>query len=110
MRRPAMLLFVACVISVSVRAEPTRVPQWLMNEPMSLFDWGLYQTEKKQDSFKTLSHIFTIRYVGGSAAYDWDADRIRLRFSFQGEGTSEECSENLKRAKTAMLDFPSGDS
>jgi hypothetical protein len=85
-------------------AEPSRVPRWLMSEPMSVFDWGIYQTDRKFESFKEYK-IFSVHYMGGSAQYDWEADRIKLQVMFQANGTDAECSENLKKAKGAFLNF-----
>jgi hypothetical protein len=85
-------------------AEPSRVPLWLINEPMSLFDWGIYQTDKKLESFKEYK-IFSVHYMGGFAQYDWEANRIKLQVMFQGNGTDTECNDNLKKAKGAFLNF-----
>ena len=86
-------------------AEPTKTTSWLMAEPMSLFDWGIYKTDKKLADLKTASSMFTAQFFSGSAEYDWDANRIRLRVLLHGKGTDAECLENLKVAKGAFLDF-----
>ena len=95
---------IVALLPVLAWAEPSRVPRWLMSEPMSLFDWGIYQTDKKFESFKDYK-IFSVHYMGGSARYDWDADRIKLQVMFQATGADAECSDNLKKAKGAFLNF-----
>lgn len=72
---------------------------------MSLFDWGLYNTERKLADLKIADNAFTAKYFFSSAAYDWDADRLRLQIGFIGKGTEAECAENIKRAKGAFLNF-----
>ena len=99
------LVILAMAFHLTAQAEPTRVTRWLMNEPMSMFDWGIYSTEKKMAELKITDSIFTVKYFTSSALYDWDADRIRLRITFTGKGTDAECTENLKRAKGAFLNF-----
>lgn len=100
-----LLLLIYPAIANTAHAEPTRVPQWLMRESVSLFDWGIYKLDKKMEWMKELGGLFTIHYAGGSAEYDWDSDRIKLRFTFQGKGTEQECVDNLKKAKGALLNF-----
>lgn len=86
-------------------AEPGRVARWLMGEPMSLFDWGLYKADKKTAELKSMKEKFSSDFFYGAADYDWGMNRIRLRVNFIGKGTEAECIENIKRAKGAFLDF-----
>jgi hypothetical protein len=51
-----------------------------MAEPMSLFDWGIYKTDKKLADMKTASSMFTAQFFSSSAEYDWDANRISFEF------------------------------
>jgi hypothetical protein len=71
----------------TTRAEPGPVVNWLMNEPISLFDLGMHRlsnavrywqkkvTEEKPD--------YWVQEFGGlpnySVAYDWDLNRIFIR-------------------------------
>jgi len=98
----ALLLALAPLVA---QAEPGRVTRWLMNEPMSLMDWGMVSIEKKLADLKIAESVFTSKFFYGSAEYDWEADRIRIHVSFIGKGTEAECIENLKRAKAAFLNF-----
>ena len=103
MLRITALLLV--LIPLMAQADPTKTTSWLMGEPMSLFDWGIYKTDKKLADLKIASSMFPAQFFSGSAEYDWDANRIRLRVLLHGKGTDAECLENLKVAKAAFLDF-----
>ena len=92
-------------LCLASRAEPSRVARWLMDEPMSLFDWGLYKTDKRMADLKQAKGAYSTEFFFGSADYDWDANRVRLRVSFIGKGTEAECVENIKRAKGAFLNY-----
>jgi hypothetical protein len=96
---------IVLLLSPLTQAEPTKTMSWLMDEPMSLFDWGIYKTNKKLSDLKISASIFKAEFFFASAEYDWDVNRIRLRVMFTGNGTEAECTENLKLAKGAFLDF-----
>lgn len=96
---PLLLSFPA-----AVPGAPTKTPRYLMSEPMSIFDWGIYQADKKMNSYKYYD-IFSTPYVGGSARYDPDENRIYLRGMFQGKGTQNECEDNLRKLKGAFASF-----
>jgi hypothetical protein len=106
-RRLIPLAYLAFLISTSLpsAAEPGRVATWLMNEPMSLFDWGVYKTDKKMADLKTIKETYSAQFFFGSADYDWNANRLQLRVSFIGKETEAECIENIKRAKGAFLNY-----
>lgn len=97
----APLLYICSVAN----AEPTRTAQWLMDEPMSLFDWGIYKTDKKLSDLKQAKQSFLNEFFYSAAEYDWSANRIRLKVNFIGKGTEAECIDNIKRAKGAFLNF-----
>lgn len=110
MRAPTSIISVSAVALLAVAtsaavAEPSRIPKYLMNEPISMFDWGIYKADKKLESFKTFGNLFSIYYMGGSASYEWDSDRILIQVLFQGTGSEAECTENLKKAKGAFANF-----
>jgi hypothetical protein len=81
LRRIALLL---ALIPLLAQAEPNKAMSWLMDEPMSLFDWGIYKTDKKVADLKIASSMFTAQFFSGSAEYEWEANRIRLRVLLQG--------------------------
>lgn len=91
------------MLTSTTQAEPSRVPNWLMNEPMSLWDWGIYRTDKRMQQIKEFSSLFKAQFFSGSASYDWDANRIKLFAMFIGETTEAGCIEHIKKTKGAFL-------
>ncbi len=107
--RSRIILLLVLMLPVVASGEPTETPEYLMSEPMSLMDWGIYQAGKKMESFKNLNNVqpplFSTYYTGGWARYDWDENRIVLLGMFYGNGIQDECTENLKKLKGAFVDF-----
>lgn len=103
-----IILLLVLILPAVASGEPTETPKYLMSEPMSLMDWGIYQADKKMESFRVLNHLkpdfFSIHYMGGSARYDWNENRIVLSGMFEGNGTQDECTENLRKLKSAFAD------
>jgi len=97
-----ILLFLSFPAAVS--GEPSKTPRYLMSEAMSLFDWGIYQADQKMNSFKYYGK-FATPYLGGSARYDPDENKIYLRGIFRGKGTKEECESDLRELKGAFATF-----
>lgn len=87
-----------------VVGEPSKTPRYLMSEPMSLFDWGIYQAGQRMNSFRH-SNVFAISYFGGTAEYDPNENKIYLRGLFEGKGTPEECADQLRVLKGAFARF-----
>ena len=100
------LLAILPILSFSGTAsgEPSKTPRYLMSEPMSLFDWGIYQAGQRMNSFR-YSNLFAISYFGGTAEYDEKENKIYLRGLFQGKGTPEECADQLRVLKGAFARF-----
>lgn len=104
--RSRIILLLVLMLPVVASGEPTETPEYLMSEPMSLMDWGIYQAGKKMESLKDFHNtLFSTQYMGGSARYDWDENRIILLGMFHGNGTQDECTENLRKLKGAFADF-----
>lgn len=78
------------ILSVNVsEASPSRETSWLMDEPLSLFDMGLYKTtilaEEELNKFKNkvnkeIGKDF-IYSTDSSVEYDWDKDRIKIEWT-----------------------------
>ena len=104
-----IILLLVLILPAVASGEPTETPKYLMSEPMSLMDWGIYQADKKMESFKVLNNLkpdfFSIHYMGGSARYDGNENRIVLSGMFEGNGTQDECTENLRKLKSAVVDY-----
>lgn len=61
-----------------VGAAPGDVAKYLMNDPITRFDWGIYQTREFLES--RLSKTYTQIFV--SAGYSWDSDRIEIGITY----------------------------
>ncbi|MGE0350476.1 hypothetical protein [Hydrogenophaga sp.] len=98
-----------CLLASTAQAEPSRVPNWLMNEPMSLFDWGMYKTDQHmRERLKAVDVTFSAKYFHASAQYDWKENRIKLNAMFTGDAsavTDAACIEHIKKAKGAFLNY-----
>lgn len=98
-----------CLLASTAQAEPSRVPTWLMNEPMSLFDWGMYKTDQHmRERLKAVDITFSAKYFHASAQYDWKENRIKLNAMFTGDAsavTDAACIEHIKKAKAAFLNY-----
>ena len=99
------LIVAAVLIPRIATAEPTPTVNWLMGEPMSLFDWGVYKTDKRLGELRAFKNVFTSTFMTGSAEYEWRSNRLRLRVLLEGQGTDAECTENLAKAKGAFLNY-----
>ena len=88
--------FTVLVLLVSVQAgrtEPTPAVRYLMNEPVTLLDYGLIRLKEKiEEDIKDDSIIHKKRpFV--SVDYDWYGNRIKFKFTYIE-------SETLKKAKS----------
>lgn len=57
-------------------AEPTRSISYLMNEPMTLFDWGLHQVSTDLDGLPLEKNGPKVLVT---SSYDWNKNRIDIR-------------------------------
>jgi hypothetical protein len=79
-------VFLSSSLSNVVYAEPPAEVKWLMNDPVTLFDWGMYQlnlnVKKTADSLKDggwpLPDGFRVEF--GWADYDWKSNKVNLGF------------------------------
>lgn len=85
-------------------AEPSTTPRLLMNEPMSIFDWGIYKADTQVKSSGKYKQ-YTLFFMGASAQYDWDQNRIVLTTLLQGGGVKEICKNNLEIFKGMFASF-----
>ncbi len=103
-----MILLLVLMLPALALGEPAETPKYLMSESMSLMDWGIYQADKRMNSFRVLNNLkpdfFSIHYMGGSARYDWNENRIVLLGIFEGNGKRDECTENLRKLKSVFTD------
>ena len=94
------LLRVACVVvaasSSPAASEPGPIGQWLMNEPMSLWDKGMFVADRAARDAAQYVGAHRGKRVSGSAGYSWEDNEITLYFNvtgFNAAVTHEKCNE-----------------
>ncbi len=86
--RTIVLTTILIIVAPVVRSEPGPIGQWLMNEPLTLFDWGIYRINKEiQKTVNVVNRDF-FKYdlekspndspVYGGVYYDWDNNEINI--------------------------------
>jgi hypothetical protein len=84
-------------------AEPTPKIKALMDEPVSLFDWGIFQIAQQLSNLKVAGED-----VATSAAYDWSTNMIKVVFAgsnFKATGKEEAkntCKEIIVEVKSHL--------
>jgi len=81
------LIFIFLMLFVQpVRAEPNESAHFLMNEPASLMDLGIYKLEK--DILGLQKHLVVNRTTpfDVSVNYNWDENRITIQLTYGYEG------------------------
>ena len=100
------ILYIAWILAAvsgtpeSPRAEPGPIGQWLMDEPLTLWDRGMIQAnEAGERSAKSAAKDHSSTIVGG-ARYDYDANEISLYAIVLGAGgdiSHQQCNEVRKK-------------
>jgi hypothetical protein len=69
-----VLVTVPCLAS----AEPSKTFRYLMDEPVTMFEWGIYKLNIYTNSikFKNIDLINSNSSIG----YDWDKNRLKIEF------------------------------
>ena len=107
-----MRLFWACACLLAwittASAEPSSVVRFLMNQPVSVFDYGLIQLEEQFAE----QHFYGIAKpvpLNTHAAYDWNANRIYLSFRIMIEEVNvsqsvlkDICESSIWHARTIL--------
>ncbi len=72
-------LLATTIHTAAARAEPGPVSTWLMNKPLTLFDWGMYRVGKSMDRVATrLKEIYPEGWFFPYETYSWDHDEIHF--------------------------------
>ena len=82
MRNFLVLFIVLAAFVQDAGAEPTESANFLMNEPVSLLDFGIYKLEK---DLKGLGKDLAINYSTPfdiSVRYDWEKNKIVIQFTY----------------------------
>ncbi|WP_105901063.1 hypothetical protein [Vibrio gangliei] len=69
-------LFALLAVSTNLSAEPSRSISYLMEDSLSMFDWGVFRMESSMTTIKFKELDLISHY--GRADYDWDSNRINL--------------------------------
>jgi hypothetical protein len=74
MMRRFIFLVILSTWCPSIYAEPSSVVEYLMHEPVTMLDWGLYRLKELAGSwkFESLVNSYSFTY------YDWDQNRITV--------------------------------
>ena len=93
------VLRVACILGASViysgqlAAEPGKVVNWLMNEPLTLWDMGMIRIEQAAEK---ASAQMNLEYEDVAVHYLWDKNEIIVSFFgrfAEGHATHDKCNE-----------------
>jgi hypothetical protein len=87
MRRLGVLLglmLIVLLLNTGAFSEPTSSVKYLMNQPVSMFDWGIDRMEKHlyavgtkgMLTFPDTSNLDVRYFFAPSISYDWDSNRI----------------------------------
>ena len=111
------LFLAGILISGGLSAEPDSTMRRLMNEPMSMLDWGVYRMEQhlaKHEEFMALRSTRVLPHKSGYSVtshveYDFSDNAINIKPMVHGipDGTTEKqrkriCSEFIQRARGAF--------
>lgn len=112
-----LVIVVMCLGITNVFAEPTPTVRWLMNEPVSLFDLGMYRLSLECDKWGVkfgdqLAMVLKIKLRNGpfvDVSYDWDNNRITFRTQiFPLNEVSEEEIVSIWNAFASAIDYSRG--
>lgn len=86
---------------------PNQASSYLINEPVSLLDWGMYKTEQFLESVEVdwWSEDFD-PHVFNQVWYDWDRDRIVIDVQLTikaGNPTRAQCASVLRKMVESSL-------
>ena len=94
-----------CCLMTPAQAEPGPVGNWLMNEPLTLWDFGMMNMER--DAKQAAEHIKTSDSGWTAwAQYSWDNNEIEIRlivFGFNGAISHATCNETRRSFLAALL-------
>ena len=89
---------VLVALAMPVRAEPGPIGNWLMNEPVTLWDWGMMRMEQAANN--AASFAASDDGNGGIwVTYDWDNNEIEIGlavFNVSHTLTHELCNETRR--------------
>ena len=100
------VICILAVLSVTAEsiAEPGPIGQWLMNQPLTLWDKGMFEaTEAANQAAEYVGkNIGNISY--GRAQYDWDNNEIDVLVSVSGY-SADTNHENCNKVRRAFISY-----
>ncbi len=96
-----LIILSILLIPIKTYAEPSSSVTYLMNEPFSLFDWGLYKLEDslKDTKFKDLHLIFRTL---SSVDYEWNKNVINITLTIYPSYSSLSKGDPKKICRSAL--------
>jgi len=96
--RVIVLLVIFMVTPTTGYGEPSAAVRYLMDEPVTMFDWGLYRLRRIIDQFRFEN--LTPDNVQSYINYDWDQNSLRIVFYVQtkemiGKAPAKKMCENI---------------
>ncbi|WP_415906389.1 hypothetical protein ACMXYX_01090 [Neptuniibacter sp. QD72_48] len=73
-----IVLIVCLSTSLVSNAEPDSTARYLINEPLSMLEWGIYRIQKKLDEDRLFPH-HSVSPSYKVVEYDWDRNEILIR-------------------------------
>lgn len=71
---------ISCLAASQSHAEPGPTTNRLMNEPISLWDWGMFRIEQMRESAtKVIKGVHKLDFIADSS-YSWDNNEITISF------------------------------
>lgn len=92
------------LLSTQLSAEPSTTAKYIMNDSLSMFEWGLYQIEDSlsEKKFKELDLIFrTIT----DTKYDWDSNQIKISMTIYPSFEKLNSIGEKDACRTALTDI-----
>ena len=99
-------VFTSLVFSISLFANPNNTFQTLMNESVSILDFGLYKLEKFLDQHATSTMQKDKLKLFSSCSFNWDENKLEivrtLFLEYKVEDLKKECKLLLNSTKELM--------
>jgi hypothetical protein len=78
-----------CLQVINVNAEPSKKTRYLINEPVSMLDFGIYRLNKRISSYKNSLEI-NGKLTSAIWSYNYNDDRLNLHISYHLEKENKE--------------------
>jgi hypothetical protein len=108
MRAMRTAVFVACILCAStVQADPSPSVRYLMDEPISLFEWGIFRLQARAEHF-VWDHL-DVKSQSARVEYDWAKNQLQIEMtvyphaqSLQRTTVRETCGSLIRQMKVLL--------